>query len=42
VPILANPGGTRDRQFTVELIAASPGADLGPTPRVVVTILGDS
>ena len=42
VPILANPGGTRDRQFTVELTAASPGAELGPTPRVVVTILGDS
>ena len=42
VPILANPGTTRDRTFTVELTAVSPGAELRPTPRVVVTILGDS
>ena len=42
VPILANPGGARDRQFTVEMTATSPGTELGPTPRVVVTVLGDS
>jgi len=42
VPILANPGSAHDRQFTVEMTAASPGAELGPTPRVVITILGES
>jgi len=42
VPILANPGSSHDQEFTVELTAVSSGAELGPTPRVVVTILGDS
>jgi hypothetical protein len=42
VPILANPGSPRDREFTVEMTAASPGAELGPTPRIVITILGES
>jgi hypothetical protein len=42
VPILQPPGATGDRRFSVELIAASGGASLGPTSRVEVTILGDS
>jgi len=42
VPILANPGSAYDREFSVEMTAASPGTDLGPTPRVVITILGES
>jgi serine/threonine protein kinase len=42
VPILANPGSPRDREFTVEMTAASPGAELGPTPRIEITILGES
>jgi len=42
VPILANPGGLRDRQFTVELTGTSSSTELGPTSSVVVTILGDS
>ncbi len=41
VPIVANPPATRDRTFVVELTAASPGVELGPTPRIAVTILGD-
>jgi hypothetical protein len=40
VPIVPNPAATRDRTFTVELTAVSAGADLGPTSRVEVTILG--
>jgi hypothetical protein len=41
VPIVANPATTRDRTFVVELTGASPGVQLGRTPRVAVTILGD-
>jgi hypothetical protein len=40
VPIVANPGATRDRTFTVELTDVTPGASFGPTPSVEVTILG--
>jgi serine/threonine protein kinase len=39
VPILPNAGATRDRSFTVELTGVSEGAELGPTPRIEVTIL---
>jgi hypothetical protein len=41
VPLVANPATTRDRTFVVELTGASPGVELGETPRVAVTILGD-
>lgn len=41
VPIVANPATTRDRTFVVELTGASPGVQLGRTPRIAVTILGD-
>jgi hypothetical protein len=40
VPIVANPGATRDRTFTVELTGVTPGASFGPTPSIEVTILG--
>ncbi len=40
VPIIANPGATRDRTFTVELTGASPGTALGGIRRIDVTILG--
>lgn len=40
VPILQDPGATQDRRFTVEMTAVSAGTELGPTPRVEVTILG--
>jgi serine/threonine protein kinase len=39
VPILPNAGATRDRSFAVELTGVSEGAELGPTPRIEVTIL---
>lgn len=42
VPILANPGGTLDRTFAIELTRTSPGSSLGPTTRIEVTIRGDS
>jgi hypothetical protein len=41
VPIVANAAATRDRTFVVELTGATPGVQLGRTPRVAVTILGD-
>lgn len=41
VPVVANPPATRDRTFVVELTGASPGVQIGGTPRVAVTILGD-
>lgn len=40
IPILQDPSATRDRKFTVEMTSASAGANLGPTPRIEVTILG--
>jgi len=40
IPILQDPGATRDRRFTVEMIDVSAGTNLGPTPRIEVTILG--
>ena len=40
VPILQDPGATQDRRFTVEMTGVSAGTELGPTPRVEVTILG--
>jgi serine/threonine protein kinase len=42
VPIIPNASATRDRSFTVELTGVSAGAELGPTPRIEVTILGGS
>jgi len=42
VPILPNAGATTDRSFTVELTGVSDGADLGPTPRIEITILGST
>jgi hypothetical protein len=42
VPIIPRTGPTPDRTFAVELTGASGGADLGPTPRVEITILGSS
>lgn len=42
VPILPNARATPDRSFTVELTDVSGGADLGPTPRIEVTILGST
>jgi hypothetical protein len=42
VPILGNAAATGDRSFTVELTDVSPGASLGTTHRIVVTILGDA
>jgi hypothetical protein len=41
VPIVTNPAATHDRTFVIELTGASPGVQLGRTPRVTVTILGD-
>jgi hypothetical protein len=41
VPIVQVPGSGRDRSFTVELTRATAGVELGPTPRVEVTILGE-
>jgi len=41
VPLVANPPTARDRTFVVELTGASPGVEIGETPRVAVTILGD-
>ncbi len=42
VPILRNAGATGDRSFTVELTDASPGASIGMTRRIVVTIQDDA
>jgi serine/threonine protein kinase len=42
VPIVPSAIATRDRTFTVELTGASAGAELGPTSRVEITILGES
>ena len=42
VPVLPNTGPTPDRSFTVELTGASDGVDVGPSPRIEVTILGSS
>lgn len=40
IPILQDPSAVRDRRFTVEMTSVSAGTDLGPTPRVEVTVLG--
>jgi serine/threonine protein kinase len=40
IPILQVPAATRDRRFTVEMTGVSAGTELGPTPRIEVTILG--
>lgn len=40
IPILQDPATARDRRFTVEMTSVSAGTELGPTPRVEVTILG--
>jgi serine/threonine protein kinase len=40
IPILQDPAATRDRRFTVEMTVVSAGTNLGPTPRIEVTILG--
>lgn len=42
VPIVGNSRATGDRSFTVELTDASPGASLGVTSRIVVTIQDDA
>jgi serine/threonine protein kinase len=42
VPILGNAGATGERSFSVELTDISPGASLGMTHRIVVTILDDN
>lgn len=42
VPILGDAGAAGDRSFIVELTDASPGASLGLTQRIVVTILDDA
>jgi serine/threonine protein kinase len=42
VPILPSAGRTPDRSFTVELTGVSDGVDLGPTPRIEITILGST
>lgn len=42
VPILPNARAATDRSFTVELTGVSNGADLGPTPRIEITILGST
>ena len=42
VPIVPNAGAAPDRSFSVELTGVSEGAEIGPTPRVEVTILGQS
>lgn len=42
IPIVPTAAATRDRTFAVELTGISEGADLGPTTRVEVTILGDA
>lgn len=40
IPILQEPGATRDRRFTVEMTSVSAGTEFGPTSSVEVTILG--
>jgi serine/threonine protein kinase len=40
VPLTPDPRATRDRTFAVELTGASDGFELGPVPRVLVTIEG--
>jgi hypothetical protein len=40
VPILQPAGARRERRFVVEMTDVSAGTELGPTPRVEVTILG--
>ena len=42
VPILPNARTALERTFTVELTGVSDGTDLGPTPRIEVTILGST
>jgi len=42
VPILGDADTAGDRSFTVELTDASPGASLGVTDRIVVTIVDDA
>jgi serine/threonine protein kinase len=42
VPILPNARAASDRSFIVELTGTSDGTDLGPTPRIEVTILGST
>ena len=42
VPILANLRARGSRSFSVELTDVSAGATVGPTPRIEVTILGES
>ena len=42
VPILSNARATGDRSFTLELTDISPGASLGVTHRIVVTIVDDA
>jgi serine/threonine protein kinase len=41
VPLLGDAAATGDRSFTVQLTDPSPGVSLGPTNRIVVTILDD-
>jgi hypothetical protein len=41
VPILQDADAHEDRSFTVEMTGASRGLEIGPTPRVEVTIQGD-
>lgn len=42
VPLLGDANATSHRSFTVELTDVSPGASLGTTSRIVVTILDDA
>jgi serine/threonine protein kinase len=42
VPLVPSPSARQDRSFTIELTEASAGMELGPTPRVEITILGES
>ena len=42
MPILANLRARGSRSFSVELTDVSAGATVGPTPRIEVTILGES
>jgi serine/threonine protein kinase len=42
VPILPNARAAPERTFTVELTDVSDGTDIGPTPRIEVTILGST
>ncbi len=41
IPLLQDPGPSRERSFTVEMTGVSAGTELGPTPRVEVVIQGD-